>query len=164
MMSYITKTSIGKTCLRNLYAFIALCFIAPLTQATPKVFTVTVDEDVSLERVYEERDISFTILDTKSGDDFFTNGSVKGIAGLDPISGRMIVEINALSKSGMAMRAVGFVEDMDQEEGIDACTEWQSRMFEETKLCYAAKVEQGRQMTVILDPEDNAKMPVASGQ
>lgn len=163
-MSYITSIKTGKAYLRSLCAFIALCFISSLTQAAPKVFTVTVDEDVSIERVYEERDISFTILEAKSGDDFFTSGSVKGIAGLDPISGRMIVEINALSKSGMAMQAVGFVEDLDKEKGIDACTEWQSRMFEETELCYAAKVEQGRQMTVILDPADNARMPVASGQ
>lgn len=163
-MSHLTSIKTGKTCLYSLCAIIVLFFIPSFSQAAPKVFKVIVDEDVSIERVYEERDISFTITEAKSEDDFFTSGSVKGIAGLDPISGRMIVEINALSKSGMAMQAVGYVEDIDKEKGIDACIEWQSRMFEETELCYAAKVEQGRQMTVILDAEDNAKIPVAAGE
>ena len=132
--------------------------------AAPKVFNAVVDEDVILERVYEVRDISFTILSAESDDAFFESGVIRGVAGLDAVSGRMIIEISELSKSGMAMEAVGYVEDQDAAQGIPACTLWQTRMFEESKLCYAAEVKKGREFKIVISVDDDGAMPVASGQ
>jgi hypothetical protein len=145
--------------------FVLLCASSPsLLFAAPKVFTAVVDEDVVLERLYEVREISFTILEAESEDDFLESGTIQGEAGLDAITGRMIVEVNQLSMSGMSMTAAGYVEAPDDEKGIPACTLWQTRMFEEDKLCYAGKVPKGSEFKIILSIDDDGTMPVAGGQ
>lgn len=132
----------------------ACYFLIPQTaSAAAKVFTAVVNEDVELERLYEVRDISFTITSADSGDTMFVDGTIKGQVGLDAISGRMIVELSQLSKTGLAMTVAGYVEANDNQKGIPACTSWQTRMFEEEKLCYAGKISKGTQVKVILSPD-----------
>lgn len=143
---------------------LALTLFAFSVQAAPKVFTAQVIETVSLERLYEVRDISFLILKTESDNTFLEGGIIKGDVGLDAVTGRIMVEINELSKAGMSMKAVGYVEDKDKEKGIDACTLWQTRMFEESKLCYAAEVQQGREFKVIVSVETENVLPPVAGQ
>lgn len=143
---------------------IAVILCAFSIQAAPKVFRAQVNETVILERLYEVRDISFTILKAESNDTFLEDGIIEGVVGLDAVSGRMIVEINSLSKAGMAMKAVGYVEDADNQKGIDACTLWQTRMFEESKLCYAAQVDQGKEFKIVLSIEGENVLPPVAGQ
>jgi len=144
--------------------FIAFILSAFSIQAAPKVFTAQVNETVILERLYEVRDISLTILKAETDDSFLEQGIIKGEVGLDAVSGRMIVEVNSLTKAGMAMKVVGYVEDEDKEKGINACTLWQTRMFEESKLCYAAEVKQGKQFKVVITVEDGNVLPSVAGQ
>ncbi len=144
-------------------AFLCLSFVQT-GQSAPKVFQAEVDEDVRIERVYEVLDISFTILETSEADSFLQGGKIKGATGLDAVTGRMIVEINELSKAGMAMEAVGYIEGEDKQKGIDACTLWQTRMFEESKLCYAAEVLKGTQFKIIISVDDESVLPPVAGQ
>lgn len=137
---------------------------ATTTHAAPKVFTAQVNETVILERLYEIRDIEFTIIKAETDDSFLVGGMIKGAVGLDAVTGRVIVEINEITKAGMAMKAVGYVEDKDQQKGIDACTLWQTRMFEDAKLCYAAEVQQGREFKIVLSVETDNVLPPVAGQ
>ena len=134
--------------------------------AENKVFTAVVEETVTIERVYEVHEISFNILTAEEKDSFLVGGSIRGEAGLDAITGRVIVNIDELNKAGMSMQAVGYVESEDKQKGIPACTLWQTRMFEESKLCYAAEVAAGQSYKIVLSVEDNnfGEVPVASGQ
>jgi len=163
LMTKCSLQFVDSTARTFLFGALFMC-ASNIAVAAPKIFTVTVDEEVLIERVYEERDISFTIVNAHTDDSFFVTGSVKGVVGLDPVTGRIMVDIISLNKSGMGMKAVGFVEDKDGRKGIDACTLWQTRMFEEAELCYTAKVEKGKQLTIVLDTDEGASMPVAAGQ
>ena len=140
----------------------ALLFNMGISQAAPKVFTAVVNENVNIERVYEVRDINLTISEAETTDSFLEDGVISGVIGLDAVTGRLIVEINQLSKAGMSMQAVGYVESEDKEKGIAGCTLWQTRMFEESKLCYAAEVLKGKELKVILSIDgENVLPPVA---
>lgn len=143
---------------------LALFMLNSVTHAAPKVFTAQVNESVILERLYEIRDIHFTITKAETDDSFLVGGTITGAAGLDAVTGRVIVEINELSKAGMAMKAVGYVEDADKEKGINACTLWQTRMFEDAKLCYAAEVPQGKEYKIVLSVETENVLPPVAGQ
>lgn len=131
--------------------------------AESKTFQATIDNDVLLERLYESKEIQLTVTQTSDGDQFLNNSVLTGEAGFDAVTGRIIIELDQLSKSGIPMKVVGFVVDKDQEKGIDACIEWQTRMFENTKLCYAAEVRQGHQVRVVLSIDDlNNAAPTTS--
>jgi hypothetical protein len=148
----------------RLTVLFALILCAGIGQAAPKVFKAVLNEDVSIERVYEVRDIKFTITEALSNDQFLKDGMISGVVGLDAVSGRLIIEVNNLHKSGMAMQAVGYVESDDKEKGIPGCTLWQTRMFEDTKLCYAAKAVKGQEVKIVLSVEDEAILPSVAGQ
>ena len=126
-----------------------------------KVFGGVVEEDIEIERLYEVREISFTITKTSSEDTFLESGTIKGEVGLDAITGRMIVDIQQIQKSGMAMTAAGYVEASDNQRGIPGCTLWQTRMFEEDKLCYAGKINKGTAVKIILSVDGDPSTPVA---
>ncbi len=146
---------------------LVLVLTMPLSQllhAEPKVFTAVLEETVEIERVYEVHDVRFKIVTTGAADTFLVNGIINGEAGLDAVTGRMMVNIKSLDKAGMSMKAVGYVESSDKEKGIPACTLWQTRMFEESKLCYTAKVDAGGTFKIVLSISDKAQIPVASGQ
>ena len=157
----LAKLSVQTAC--GCLCVLSMC-ISTLTHAAPKIFKVVVNESVQIERLYEVRDISFTILKAITNDTFLENGIVKGQVGLDPISGRMIVEITELSKAGMSMEAVGYIENTDNEKGIAACTLWQTRMFEDSKLCYEAEVLQGQEFKIVLSIDEQAGLPSVAGQ
>lgn len=137
----------------------ALIFFSLLTfthsaYAEPKVFQAIIMNDVLLERQYESKTIELTVNKTSEDDQFLNESVISGEAGFDAITGRMIIELDQLTKSGMPMKIVGFVVDKDQEKGVDACTLWQTRMFENAKLCYAAEIRQGYEVKVILSMDD----------
>lgn len=158
------KTKLNFRRLSSLLCCVCFFSFNQTAVAGVKVFGVVVDEDVVIERLYEIREIHFTITKTSSEDSFLESGTIKGEVGLDAITGRMIVEIMQLSKSGMAMTAAGYVEASDNEKGIPACTLWQTRMFEEEKLCYAGKISKGTEVKVILSIDGDPSVPVAAGQ
>ncbi len=140
----------------------AYCFsFSASAIAGAKVFGAVVEEDVVIERLYEVGEITFTIMETSSEDSFLEGGTIKGEVGLDAITGRMIVDIQQLYKSGMAMTSAGYVEASDNEKGIPGCTLWQTRMFEEDKLCYAGKISKGTKVKVILSVDGDPSTPVA---
>lgn len=157
------QNSTRVTVLRLMSTCILLLTVG-ISQAAPKVFKAVVLEDVSIERVYEVRDIDFTITKAETNDTFLEDGVISGIVGLDAVTGRLIIEINQLSKAGMSMQAVGYVEDDDKQKGVAGCTLWQTRMFEESKLCYAAEIKKGKELKVILSVDDENVLPPVAEQ
>ena len=157
------KNSSHRLASTPLFALLALTFTHS-AYAEPKVFQAIIMNDVLLERQYESRTIELRVNKTSADDHFLNESVIRGEAGFDAITGRMIIELDQLTKSGMPMKIMGFVVDKDQERGVDACTLWQTRMFENTKLCYAAEVRQGIEVKVVVSIDDLHNSTPATNQ
>ena len=64
--------------------------------AEPKVFSARFNEDSVIERLYEAKDVSLTITRSHAGDKFLEKATVHGVASIDAVSGRVIVELEEL--------------------------------------------------------------------
>jgi len=141
-------------------SILALLALTHAAYADPKVFHAVFKNDVLLERVYESKAVELLVTRTSAEDHYLNDSVLSGEAGFDAITGRMIIELNQLTKSGMPMKIVGFVLDKDQEKGLAACTEWQTRMFENSKLCYSAEIRQGQEVKAVVSIDDfNSNVP-----
>ena len=132
----------------------------PVQADAPKVFTARFDSDTILERLYEAKEVSLTITETGEDNKFLEKATVRGFASIDAVSGRLFVELNELVQAGMPMEVVGYVLGSDNEQGIDACSQWQTRMFEDSKLCYAAEVFEDREVQIVVSIDGYNKSPV----
>ena len=104
------------------------------------------DNQIVIERVYEE--IPFTVTIQANG--ILNGATISGIAGLDPISGRIMFDVTSLEAVGMHEQIVGYIKGQDGQRGLDACTLWQSRMFDQ-KLCYEATANAGSKVIVVYE-------------
>lgn len=128
--------------------------------STNKVFTARFDNDTVLERLYEAKEVSLTITESGENDKFLEKATVRGLASIDAVNGRLIVELNELVQAGMPMEVVGYVVGPDKEQGVDACSQWQTRMFEDSKLCYAAEVLEDREVQIVVSIDGYQGSPV----
>ena len=128
--------------------------------AGPKVFTARFNEDAIIERLYEAKEVSLTIIRSHDGDKFLEKAIVSGIASIDSVSGRVFVELEEVVQAGMPMEVVGYVVGADKEQGIAACSQWQTRMFEDAKLCYAAEVLEDREVELVVSIDAYSGSPV----
>lgn len=100
----------------------------------------TLENDIQIARVYESVPFTVTINKSMTDSQLLIGGVMSGNAELDPFTGRIHLFISSIHAVGQHQDISGWVIHSDGKRGIPACTHWQTRMFEDEKLCYEAEL------------------------